>query len=88
MKGGRKAEKRGRCAAREVEKRYVVEWKCKDGEITSRTLSNLARARGYAKEFRKIAQKYIDSGSDEDGSMAATVKSITIYEATLRPVEI
>lgn len=79
-----KRGKRGRCAARKVERRYIVEWKCKDGEIVSRTLPNLARARGFAEEFRKVAQKYIDSGSDEDGSMAAAVKSIKIYEAELK----
>lgn len=83
-----KRGQRGRCAAQEIKKRYVVEWKCKDGEITSRTLPNLARARGYAKEFREIAQKYIDLGSDKDGSMAAAVKSVKIYEATLKPVKI
>lgn len=72
--------KRGRCAAREVVKRYIVEWKCKDVEVTSQKFPNLARARGYAKEFLEAAQKYIDSGSDGDGSMAAAVKSLTIYE--------
>lgn len=83
-----KRGKCGKCAAQKVEKRYIVEWKCKDGSITSRNLPNLARARGRAKEFCEIAQKYIDGGGDTDGSMAAAVKSIMIYEATLKPVKI
>lgn len=68
----------GRCAAQEVEKRYIVEWTCKGVEVMSPKFPNLARARGYAKEFRENAQKYIDSGSDKDGSMAAAVKSVKI----------
>lgn len=78
--------RRGSCAARKVEKRYIVEWKCKDGEIASRTLPDPARARGFAKEFRNVAQRYIDSGSDKDGGLAAAVKSLKIYESTLREV--
>lgn len=69
--------KRGRCAA-QVEKRYIVEWTCMDGNVASRIFPNLARANGYAKEFCEAAQKYIDSGSDKDGSMAAAVKSLKI----------
>lgn len=75
---------RGTFAARKAQKRHIVEWKCKDGEIVSRTFPDLARARGFVKDFRRAARRCID----EDGSLAAAIKSITIYEATLKPVEI
>lgn len=80
-----KRGKRGRFAA-QVEKRYIVEWKCMDGSIASRIFPNPARARGFAKEFCKNAQGYIDINCDKDGSMAAAVKSLKIYEATLRVI--
>ena len=57
-----------------------------DGNVVSRILPNLARARGFAKEFCKNVKCYIDINCDKDGNMAAAVKSLKIYEATLRAV--
>lgn len=82
---GAKRGKRGRCAA-QVEKRYIVEWTCMNGAVASRIFPNLPRARGFAKEFCKNVRGYIDINCDKDGNMAAAVKSLKIYEATLRVV--
>ena len=67
-------------------RRYMVEWQA-DGKGCGKEFITLRRAKSFAKDMTKTAQRLVKSGHDEDGDLAALVESIRIYAATLEPVD-
>ena len=83
MRKTAKAAKRDKCAAPKIEKRYIVEWVCADGKHT-RKFPSLLKANRYAKEWRRLAKRYIDDRADYDGNIATGLATLKVYEAAIK----